>query len=156
MTPGYLLQFRLDRPEEAKQLILGHFNSLTLSHDGSLIAVGGNYGLRNCGDVYVLRSDDARVIFQRDIDGAGVNALAFGPDGRTLFCALSDGTVSIYDLTGSEPVQQLSRGQYKNFARSVAVTSDARYVLVGEQMGDLCIWELDWKYNAGKPGKVGM
>lgn len=153
MSERCVLQYRIGDSRPPRELSRSVQNRcMALSYDGSLIAVGGgNYdtvdGDERYGEAYVLRTDDAGMVFNCHMDDAVVYSLAFGPDGQTLYCALSNGSVNIYTLSRDEPMLQLSRDQHNNDAWSVAVTTDARYVLVGEQVGNLCIWELDWAYS---------
>jgi WD40 repeat protein len=77
----------------------------------------------------------------REWDGhaAGVRALAFAPDGRSLVSGAADGTVRVWSFDDSAPRARLDG--HSNFVTGVAFSADGQLVVSAAADGTIRVWD---------------
>ena len=147
-TPPYLV----DAP------FSGSVPRFALSHDGQYLVYESSQKLK------VWNIADENLVREIDLDIWGGGAVAFAPDGKSLFYS-DGGTVFQWDewntpAAGSEPKRILSTGQ--NYLSNLSLVADStvpRYLIVSfsDQTDNRFrqIWELDRYTKVGDPIKVG-
>jgi WD40 repeat protein len=128
----------ITRPPGKAFTLKNDCRALAVSADGRRLAVTSDW------DVLLFDVERAWPVSPTTLgrhQGA-VNALAFGPDGRTLFTGGSDNAVRVWDLDrGTE------RATYKwpigNRVTSLAVSTDGLRAAAGGDVGTIAVWDLD-------------
>ncbi|HEU0185343.1 MAG TPA: WD40 repeat domain-containing protein, partial [Blastocatellia bacterium] len=72
--------------------------------------------------------------------GAGVNSVAFSPDGRTLATGSADGMVTLWDVSSRQPLAPL-RG-HENGVNSIAFSPDGRTLASGSYDNTVRLWDV--------------
>ncbi len=70
---------------------------------------------------------------------AGVNALAYSPDGRRIVVGLSDGTVHVHDMDADQKLAQFVA--HPGGVSGVAVLPDGKRLVTAGADGTACVWD---------------
>lgn len=119
----------------------GAVNSMSLSADGHILAVGGTESIRlyETGNWTVLK----------ELKKQATLAVIFAPGGRMLASGHADGAVILWDSeTGEEQPPGLER--HRDGVITVSFSPDGRMLLCGDLRGTVRLWEIE----KGKPRLV--
>src|SRR5438309_3129804 len=72
---------------------------------------------------------------------AGVNAIAFAPDGKTLASGGADGSIIVWDVAAGEPLAAVLAGPRQG-GSSGAFSPDGRILAAGGGDGTVVTWDL--------------
>jgi WD40 repeat protein/energy-coupling factor transporter ATP-binding protein EcfA2 len=118
-----------------------HAASWAMSPEGKLLGLGHGDGSVTLWDVV---SRDNKGILKLEADKGDVSAIAFmpGPAGsRTLAAGRQDGTMSLCDLNGNEPVCAPLLGHTAQI-ESVEFSADGRTLASGSKDGSIKLWDV--------------
>ena len=140
--------------------LLGHNESITsvaVTSDGKKAISGSHDGNMHIWD---LQTGESLIL---EGHTGWVCAVAVSVDGKKVISGISDGTVRVWDLKSgillktlkghiresprvhnaiSDAVQKVTETSETNKVNSIAVTSDAKIVLSGNEDGTLCLWDI--------------
>ncbi len=109
---------------------------LTLSHDGSRIAVAA------AGQVTVWTAADRRRLQQIDLPpGQAIGAMVLSDDDTMLVTAHEDARLRVWDIPSGRMVRTI-RGHEGGLVTALALMPDNRTVISGGFNGDLRFWEI--------------
>lgn len=132
---------------------LSEVRALTLSPDGSVVAVGG--GLMD-PDIWILSALDGSEVRRLTGHNGWIGSLAFWPDGKRLASASADQTIRIWDLEESGRVEVL-RG-HRLEVWSLALTGGGGLLFSGSKDGAVYAWDAKGRsvgtWPVALPGRV--
>ena len=106
--------------------------ALALEPTQGLVAAGGDDGA-----LVLWSSRSAEVVRQFTAQDAGITALTFSPDGRTLYVGGHDQQVRFLDLDTGEPG---AMGNHSDSITTIAVSADGEFVASGSLDDTIRIW----------------
>ena len=109
-----------------------------ISPDGHTVAVGEVRGEPD--DVTLLDSETGMVVARLTGHQAGVHALAFSPDGRTLATAGLDSCIKLWDVAHGKELTTFSTGI--GIGRSIAFSRNGAWLALGAAEETVRIWEV--------------
>src|ERR1017187_9037236 len=89
--------------------------------------------------VAVMEGAEAKLYLQLG-HSAGLNSVAFSPDGRWALTGSSDGTALVWDLATSQEIRRLVG--HSGGVNSVAFSPDGRWALTGSDYKTSRLWEV--------------
>lgn len=114
--------------------------SLAFSPNGGVLAAGNNDRSLRLYDV----SEEANLGFEDDLEYLGkISACRFSPDGTQLLAGGEKGLIQIFDVSNANRLK--ASHQFANHAKGVtciAVSSDSKLVVSGDENKQLKIWTL--------------
>ncbi len=110
------------------------FETITISHGGGVIAVGGVHG------TVAWFSRDARAPISIRPHTATVIALAFSPDDRTLAIASLDHTATIWNVADGTKLATLNLADP---VRDIAFSPDGKRVITGSVDATVIVWDAE-------------
>jgi WD40 repeat protein len=128
----------ITRPPSKAVVLKNDCRALALSADGRRLAITSDWEVL----VFDVERDWPASPKSLGRHRGVVNALAFGPDGRTLYSGGSDGAVKVLDVDrGNE------RATYTwpigNRVQTLAVSPDGLRAAAGGDVGTVAVWDLD-------------
>lgn len=128
--------------------------AVAFAPDGKTLAVGAASGVittfetatgRQSGEIKGLGETGKNAnawSFSGD-NGAGISALLYAPDGKTIFATLKSGILSRSDIATAKPVKLFAPDDASlPAALSFALSSDAKRAAVGYADGSVRVWKL--------------
>lgn len=126
----------------------GFPNSIGLSHDGSILAIGTNRGDVELWDMQTLQLQQTI-----DVTKWSIYAVALSPNGSTLASCAADGTVQVWDL--HEPKLKLTLGSKGERMSSLAFSPDGTLLAALSRYGKCCVWKMRTGELVGKIARAG-
>jgi WD40 repeat protein len=74
--------------------------------------------------------------------GAGVGALTFTPDGKSLVTGGRDGSLKIWDVAAAKEVRTITNAYSRNWIEALALSHDGKSIACGGQKGMIRHWDL--------------
>ena len=126
----------------------GYPNSIGLSHDGSILAIGTNMGDVELWDMQTLQ-------LQKTIDVTkwSIYAVALSPNGSILASCGADGTVQVWDL--HEAKLKLTLGSKGERMSSLAFSPDGTLLAALSRYGKCSVWKMRTGELVGKIARAG-
>jgi WD40 domain-containing protein len=128
----------ITRPPGKAVTLRNDCRALALSSDGRWLAVSSEWDIQILSVERVWPATPTTLGRHRGI----VSALAFGPDGRTLFSGGWDNAVRVWDVD-----RGIERTSYTwpigNRVTSLAVSPDGLRAAAGGDVGTIAVWDLD-------------
>ncbi len=114
----------------------GAVGAIAFDRDGGRVAVhaGGQVALLDAG------SGEAIARLTDLPKGYEVGAMAFAPDGRAFGCAVTDGTVRLFDAETGKPKAELDA---RRLVPAIAFTPDGKRLVTGDSDGIIRIHDVD-------------
>lgn len=134
-----------------------HVTALAVSPDNRFIVTGGEDGKARFWDV------DRGILLRTINHNRPIYSMTISPDGRHLLCGSKrnpgerdPGTVWVWDFELGVLLKTLEG--HRGHVTAITMTADSRYILSGDQDGNLCLWDLETgtllKTMAGHKGPV--
>ena len=101
--------------------------SAALSADGSCVLIPGFDAEHNCAVIDIHHQTGT---FRHILDTITVTSIAVTPDGRSIVCGTSDGTVTVRDFKNGEETHRMSSGLGAPVV-SIAATPDSAFIATG-------------------------
>lgn len=114
--------------------------ALDVSRDGRTVATGADDGRVELHDGRTLGPGESF-----SLGKAGINSLAFSPDGKQLAAACSDGAIRLVDLTGRELFPAINLDTHDAAVTALAVSPDGRTVVSGSVDATMRVWDVSEK-----------
>lgn len=106
--------------------------SMSFSHDGKLLALGGEE---------LTLWDVEEGVLAGVLDAEWVCEVAFSPDDRLLGLGLCDGELQIWDATAGKMLADLDRESER--IKTVAFSPDSKHLAAGSWNGSVKVWDVD-------------
>lgn len=111
-------------------------NSIALSHDGAVLAMGTNTGKVHLWNVKTLRLEKTFSVTKWSI-----YAIALSPNGRLLASCAADGTVQLWDIKNSKLLESLGRKDVCRMS-SMSFSPDSKALVTLSRDGRADMWDV--------------
>jgi RNA polymerase sigma factor (sigma-70 family) len=118
--------------------IPGPRDSLVLSADGSLVAVGGSWD----GNVPVWHVRTGRLVRTLAVSSGLVHNVVFSPDGTKVVAAARDESIRIFDVATGSLLHMVSRPHGEAGITTLGFAPDGKTIVSGATDGTICCWPL--------------
>ncbi|MDV8053788.1 MULTISPECIES: WD40 repeat domain-containing protein [unclassified Rhodococcus (in: high G+C Gram-positive bacteria)] len=118
------------------EIVLRDARVLTFDPQGSVLAVGGSYGV----ELWDVANPSAPMLLSR-IDATGVSSLSYSPDGRLLLVGTQDDTLPLLDVADPTAPRTIGEVSQPGSPTATEFSPDSRYLVTAGPGRAMRLWD---------------